>query len=213
MALNQLLNDDQFEVAALLTTLTKGYDRISMHGVRETLLDQQAESIGLALEKIWIPQQASNEIYLKMMGEALKEYKQKGITRVVFGDIFLEDVRAFREKQLKEFDMQGVFPLWGRDTNELAKEFIEQGFKAITCCVDNQSLEMRGLLVGKSTLIFLIHYLKAQILVVKMENFIHLYMMDQYLKCQSILRLVKKFCSTTGFIIVIYCRDKFVKTG
>ena len=141
LALNQILKDPQFEVVALLTTLTEDYKRISMHGVRETLLDQQAQSIGLPLEKVWIPKQASNEIYQNRMRDMLEKYKNIGINQVVFGDIFLEDVRAYREKQLTEVNMEGIFPLWGQATSELANKFVNLGFKAITCCVDNQSLD------------------------------------------------------------------------
>ena len=141
LALNQILKNNEFEVVALLTTLTEDYQRISMHGVRETLLDQQSDSIGLPLEKVWIPKQASNKIYESRMRELLEKYKKQGVNRVVFGDIFLVDVRAYREKQLAQMNMEGIFPLWGRDTDELATEFVNLSFKAITCCVDNHFLD------------------------------------------------------------------------
>lgn len=141
LALNQVLKNSEFEVVSLLTTLTEGYQRISMHGVREALLDKQAESIGIQQEKVWIPKSACNEIYESRMHEVFSKYKEQGVNRVVFGDIFLEDVRVFRENQLAQISMEGIFPLWGRDTNELATEFVSLGFKAITCCVDNHSLD------------------------------------------------------------------------
>ena len=141
LALHQLMQGSEYEVMALLTTLTEDYRRISMHGVRESLLDQQAASIGLSQEKVWIPPAADNTIYENRMLETLEKYKSLGVNRAVFGDIFLSDIREYRENQLAKAGMQALFPLWGEDTNALAGRFVNQGFKAISCCVDSQSLD------------------------------------------------------------------------
>lgn len=139
MALYELKKDDSIEVVALLTTVTRDYDRISMHGVRCELLEQQAESIGLPLEKVFISKQASNDEYEQAMRQVLEKYLALGVSAVAFGDIFLEDLRAWREEKLKEVHMEAIFPLWKRDTSELAKSFISLGFKAIVSCADSQS--------------------------------------------------------------------------
>lgn len=130
----------EFEIAAILTTLTKGFDRISMHGVRRELLEMQASALGLRSEQVWIPKRATNRKYEEQMARTLKKYKAKGIAHVIFGDLFLEDIRKYREDRLAKLDMKGVFPLWGRPTRELAGFFIEKGFKAILCCIDPKAL-------------------------------------------------------------------------
>jgi uncharacterized protein (TIGR00290 family) len=147
MALYEVLTRGQYQVAALLTTVTEDYDRISMHGVRRALLEQQAGSLGLPLEQVWISKRSSNEEYEAKMAETLDRYRQAGVTSVIFGDIFLEDLRAYREQNLAKVNMQGIFPLWKQDTNELIRRFIQSGFKAITVCVDTQSLD--GKYVGR----------------------------------------------------------------
>jgi uncharacterized protein (TIGR00290 family) len=140
LALQELGNDSQYHIAALLTTVTEGYDRISMHGVRRVLLERQAATLGLPLEIVWIPKNASNEVYEARMGQALEKYKRAGVNSVAFGDIFLEDLRQYRLEKLAQLDLQGLFPLWKRDTRQLAGAFIQAGFKAITTCVDTQTL-------------------------------------------------------------------------
>ncbi len=140
LALREILSGGRYKVAALLTTVTEGYDRISMHGVRRVLLERQAASLGLPLEKVLISNQSSNEEYESKMAATLKQYKEAGTTAVVFGDIFLEDLKEYREKNLAKLGMKGIFPLWKRDTAELMKAFIEGGFKAKTVCVDTRAL-------------------------------------------------------------------------
>ena len=108
------------EIVALLTTITEGYDRSSMHGIRRRLIEQQACSIGIPLEEVSLARVSSNEEYESRMREILERHKTKGVSRVVFGDIFLEDVRRYREDRLSSIGMKGVFPLWGKDTAELA---------------------------------------------------------------------------------------------
>jgi uncharacterized protein (TIGR00290 family) len=140
MALYEIIRSKNYQISALLTTATEDYDRISMHGVRRILLERQAAVLGFPLEKVLIPKNASNDEYESNMGQVLAKYKQAGISSVVFGDIFLEDLRKYREDNLAKLDLQGIFPLWKKDTQELARSFIGLGFKAITTCVDTQTL-------------------------------------------------------------------------
>lgn len=128
---------------ALLTTITKDYDRVSMHGVRTGLIERQAESLGIPLEKIYITKNATNSEYETNMREKLVKYSKEGIKSVVFGDIFLEDLRLYREKKLSALGMRGIFPIWKKDTKELANAFIELGFKAIITCIDTEVLDKK----------------------------------------------------------------------
>lgn len=139
-ALHEILNAGDYEIAALLTTVTGDYGRVSMHGFRETLLERQAEALGLPLVKVVIPKECTNEIYEARMGELLARYQAEGVRTVVFGDIFLEDLRAWREQKLAQAGFKALFPIWKRDSTELACSFIEQGFRAVLTCVDTQHL-------------------------------------------------------------------------
>ena len=141
MALHALQAARECRIAALLTTVTEEYDRISMHGVRRALLERQAESLGLPLHAVLIPPQCINAIYEERMKDALGLHFARGVRRVAFGDIFLEDLRAYRENNLAKIGMQALFPIWKRDTRELAREFVRQGFRAITVCVDPRVLD------------------------------------------------------------------------
>jgi uncharacterized protein (TIGR00290 family) len=141
MALHALLQQEQFRVTALLTTVTEGYERISMHGVRRELLQRQAESIGLPLHEVRIPPQCVNPIYEERMAHALRIFYDQGIRTVAFGDIFLEDLRAYREKNLSRIGMTALFPLWKRNTCELIHFFHAQRFRAIAVCIDPKVLD------------------------------------------------------------------------
>jgi uncharacterized protein (TIGR00290 family) len=141
LALHELQVRQDYEVAALLTTLTENYDRISMHGVRLLLLERQANSLGLPIEKVYISKNSSNEEYEASMTEVLQKYLTSGVSSVGFGDIFLEDLRKYREDHLSKIGMKAVFPIWKRDTTELAHEFIDLGFKAVITCVDSNILD------------------------------------------------------------------------
>ena len=143
MALYELQRTHSYEVSALLTTITEDYERISMHGVRRILLERQADSLGLSLEKVFISKNASNEEYESKMQEVLTKYRATGVSSVVFGDIFLEDLRKYREDNLSKVDMKGIFPIWKRDTTELAHTFIDLGFKAVVTCVDSKVLDKK----------------------------------------------------------------------
>ena len=140
MALHALLRNPEFEVVALLTTVTETYDRISMHGVRRALLHRQAESIGLPVEEVAIPPNCPNSVYEERMGESIRHFRERGIRHVGFGDIFLEDLRAYRESKLIGAEMTAVFPIWKVDTRELTARFLRDKFRAVTVCIDPRKL-------------------------------------------------------------------------
>jgi uncharacterized protein (TIGR00290 family) len=154
MALQTLLKQKQFSVVALLTTVTEGRvpgfvlanpgsteDRIAMHGVRRELLRHQADSLRLPLHEVFIPPQCVNPVYEARMEEALRFFHNQGVRKVAFGDIFLEDLRAYREKNLARIGMTALFPIWKRDTRELIRHFHQQRFRAIAACVDSKILD------------------------------------------------------------------------
>lgn len=134
--LNKVLQEGDYEVKYLLTTLNGSFGRISMHGVRETLLNQQAESIGIPLLKVFV-HEGSNAEYEKQMEAALLKAKAEGIEHVIFGDIFLEDLRAYRENNLSKVGMKAVFPLWKIDTTFLISDFIKHNFRTVLCCTND----------------------------------------------------------------------------
>jgi len=142
MCLRALKNDPKYQVVSLLTTVTEGYDRISMHGVRRCLLEQQAKALGLPLHQVVIPQQCSNADYEAAMRAALTHFQSQGVTGCAFGDLFLEDVRDYRERNLARIGMAAVFPLWGRQPTVLVEEFIALGFKARVVCLDPKAFNI-----------------------------------------------------------------------
>jgi uncharacterized protein (TIGR00290 family) len=135
------------KVAALLTTITRDFDRISMHGVRSVLLERQAESLEIPLHKIFISKGAGNEEYERETKEALETFRARGVDSAVFGDLFLEDIRAYRERLLAPLGMKGLYPVWGRDTSKLIRDFLARGFKTAVVCVDPAKLS--GGFVGR----------------------------------------------------------------
>jgi uncharacterized protein (TIGR00290 family) len=137
LALNRIVQDDRYDVIALLTTCNEHFQRVSMHGVRLELLERQAKSIALPLEKIFVGQHSSNEEYQQKMSACLLAYREQGATACVFGDIFLEDLKQWREQHLALVGMRGIFPLWKIDSRELAREFIALGFGSVLCCVND----------------------------------------------------------------------------
>ena len=141
LALAELLADDTRSVAALLTTVTEGYDRVSMHGVRLTLLRRQADALGVPLHVVTIPQNATNAVYEARMEAAFEQFRAFGVTTIAFGDLFLLDVRRYREEWLAHAGMTPIFPLWHRDTRDLARQFIDQGYTAVLTCVDTRVLD------------------------------------------------------------------------
>lgn len=141
VALYELQKSPEWRVTALLTTVTRDYDRISMHGVRAQLLERQAAALGLPVERVEIGIGASNDSYEAAMGAALARQHAAGTETIAFGDLFLEDIRAYREAMLLPHGMRGIFPVWGRDTRAFAEDFIAAGFKAVLVCVDPRALD------------------------------------------------------------------------
>lgn len=143
LALRAVLADPSLKVEALLTTVTREYDRISVHGVRRSLLHAQVHALGLPLLEMEIPASCDNATYEAALAAALRTARARNhsLHRCVFGDLFLEDVRRYREERLAPLGMQPIFPLWGRDTRELARVFIDDGFRAVVVCVDTTLLD------------------------------------------------------------------------
>ncbi|MER3415525.1 MAG: ATP-binding protein [Gemmataceae bacterium] len=139
----QALVHGGYSVATLVTTVTAGYERISMHGVRRQLLLAQAESLGLPVHEVRIPAEATNVQYEAAMLEALEQLGRAGIRMMAFGDIFLSDIRAYRERLLQRAGWQALFPIWQRSSEGLAEAFLAAGFRAILVCVDLQILDAR----------------------------------------------------------------------
>jgi uncharacterized protein (TIGR00290 family) len=129
------------EPEALITTVTATYERVSMHGVRRELVARQAEALGIPLVEVVIPPACVNEVYETKMAAAFAAPPLAGIDVVAFGDLFLEGVRAYREERLAARGRRGLFPLWERDTEELAREFIRDGFEAVVVCLDPRALD------------------------------------------------------------------------
>ncbi len=135
------LREEQIEPEALITTVTDEYERISMHGVRRELLARQADAAGVPLVEVRIPPACVNEVYEARMADAFASPPLSGVEAVAFGDLFLEDIRAYRETRLTAAGKRGLFPLWDRDTGMLAHEFVAAGFQAILVCVDPRALD------------------------------------------------------------------------
>jgi uncharacterized protein (TIGR00290 family) len=139
-ALHTVRSEGKFDVVGLLTTVTGTFDRVSMHGVRSSVLDAQAEALRLPVETVVLPYPCPNSVYEAKMGEAMARLAARGVTHVVFGDLFLEDVRAYRESKMEGTGMTPLFPLWGRETRRLAEEMIAGGLEATLVCVDPRHL-------------------------------------------------------------------------
>lgn len=141
LALHALQQSGAWRVETLITTVTDAYDRVSMHGVRRALARDQAAAIGIPLVEVVVPPQSSNKIYERAMGEAFDRLHEDGVRRVAFGDIFLEDLREYRERQLAASELECLFPLWKQPTAALARSFIRDGFEAVTVCIDPAALD------------------------------------------------------------------------
>jgi uncharacterized protein (TIGR00290 family) len=140
LALHRLRQDDRYEIVSLLTTCNEHFQRVSMHGVRLELLDAQAEAIGLPLEKIFVSQRSSNEEYQRKMSTCLLAHQARGVAACAFGDIFLEDLKRWREDNLAQAGLRGVFPIWKNDSRELIREFFALGFGTVICCANDAYL-------------------------------------------------------------------------
>ena len=141
LALHKVQEEGRFEVVALLTTLNEKYNRISMHGVQAELLEQQAQRLGIPLKKILLPEMADMETYSRIMKQETEYWEVKGVSVFLFGDLFLEDIRAYREKQLNGSSIRPEFPIWLYDTQKAARDFIRLGYKAILTSVDASKLD------------------------------------------------------------------------
>jgi len=140
LALWAVVRSNEYQVESLVTTCTLGFRRISMHGVRCSLLHQQATAIGLPVKKVFIPKHCQNVTYEHGMKSALQAFQTVGITKVVFGDLFLADIRHYRDQMLSSICMTSLYPLWEQDTRELAESFIVQGFQGVLVCIDPRVL-------------------------------------------------------------------------
>ncbi|HUN44179.1 MAG TPA: hypothetical protein VMU81_28135 [Acetobacteraceae bacterium] len=140
-ALTEMRRSGMAEIVGVLTTLNEAYDRVAMHGVRNSLLDRQTAALGLPCLKVPLPNPCPMAAYEARMAEASATMKAQGVNHVVFGDLFLEDVRAYREANLARVGMTGLFPLWGRDTRALAEEMIAEGLVAYVACLDPKKLD------------------------------------------------------------------------
>lgn len=141
LSLYKILQNDQYRVCTLLTNVSSTHDRISMHGVRRSLLHAQADAVGIPLQTIELSDQPSMAVYEQAMQLKVVELKSDGYTTAIFGDIFLEDLKLYREKKLAAEDMQCVFPLWKMDTREVMEEFLALGFKSVIVCVNEEFLD------------------------------------------------------------------------
>lgn len=140
LALYKILQQKEYQIEKIITNVNKDYQRVSMHGLHESLLDAQAKSIGIPLEKIEFPADVTMDLYNQKMKEKTADLKSSGLNHAVFGDIFLEDLRNYRDSKLQEVGITGVYPLWKQDTKTLLREFLALGFKTITVCVNAKVL-------------------------------------------------------------------------
>jgi uncharacterized protein (TIGR00290 family) len=142
-SLHTLRQGSEYEVVALLTTVNQEFNRVAMHAVRESLLEAQAAALGLPLVKVAIPSPCPNVVYERAMAQAMERARAEGIDRVAFGDLFLEDIRKYREEKLAEVGMHPVFPIWGLETRALAHEMVRSGLRALVTCVNPKLLDAR----------------------------------------------------------------------
>lgn len=141
LALHYLLQQNDLEIDCLLTTVNSHYNRVSMHGLRKKVLEAQADAVGIPLDILEVPETPSMEEYNILMKNKINQLKAAGYTQTVFGDIFLEDLKQYREKMLSPYRIKAIFPLWKKDTKALIHEFLKLGFKAVIICINNSKLE------------------------------------------------------------------------
>lgn len=141
LALYKIQNNPDVEVDSLLVTLTEGFNRVSIHGVRYELLKLQSKSLGIPLREVWLPQDCPDGKYQETMGKAIANMKEDGVDHIVFGDIHLQDVRQYREELLLASGISPLFPLWGLPVENISREFVDLGFKSVLTCVDLDRLD------------------------------------------------------------------------
>ena len=143
IALFQMLRQDTYSIERLLTTVDKNSSRIAVHGVRQELLQQQVQRIGIPLTILEMPSKPDMETYNRLMQKQMLAFREEGFTHTAFGDIFLEDLKLYRQNEMKKAGFESIFPLWKGDTQQLASQFLKDGFKAITVCVDSAVLDRK----------------------------------------------------------------------
>lgn len=161
LALYHLLPQNHLEIDRLLTTVNSHYNRVSMHGLPREVLEAQAAQTGIPLDILEVPENPSMEQYNGLMRDKIKQLKAAGYTQTVFGDIFLEDLKQYREQMLSKYDIKAIFPLWKRDTKDLIHEFLELGFRAVIVCINNSKLDESFL--GKELSLELINQLPEDV--------------------------------------------------
>jgi len=139
-ALHQVRTEGRVEVVGLLTTLNEENDRIAMHGVRKELLQMQLDALGLPAEMVMLPMPCDNETYRQRVGLTVEKLRERGVKQVVFGDLFLEGIRQYREEQMQGSGLDPIFPLWQRDTGQLCRDMVNSGLQAVVTCVDQRVL-------------------------------------------------------------------------
>lgn len=141
LALYHLLRNPVYSVEKLVTSINKDLDRVTIHGLRRSMMEKQLNALSLPVKTIELPENTSMETYNQLMKETVEGLKSEGFTTAAFGDIFLEDLKKYREEQLSRVGMKAVFPLWKRNTREIMTEFLDLGFKSIVVCCNNKVLD------------------------------------------------------------------------
>lgn len=135
-ALYQLLKSDEYEVLNLHTVFDADLKRVGLHGVPEHLIEAQAEALGFPLRKVYLPKDSSHDSYEAVIRDFSLSQKAEGINHIMYGDIFLEDLKAYRDKQLDSAGMKGIYPIWQRSTDQLVRQFIHDGFRTVVCAAN-----------------------------------------------------------------------------
>lgn len=141
LALQKLIADSRYQVEGLFSTISKVDHRLPIHEVKEALLSKQAAALGFPLTTIAIPQHPSNAVYEQKLAAYFSLLKEKGITTIVYADLFLEDIRSYRDELIQRHGMNGLYPLWGNNTGDVGQSFVEQGFEAIVTTIDTEKME------------------------------------------------------------------------
>jgi uncharacterized protein (TIGR00290 family) len=161
LALHKILESRQFDACSLHTTFNEDTKRVGLHGIRQSLIEQQAESLGITLDKILISSSEDHLSYETAMRDYYKNLATKGVKKVMFGDIFLEDLKAYREKMLEAYGMEGIFPLWKSRSRSVAIQFIEAGFKGLVCSANSNYFDRQ--IVGNNYDLNFINSLPAEV--------------------------------------------------
>jgi len=140
-ALHQVREHGQFEIVGLLITFNEENDRVAMHGVRRQLVQQQMQALALPAEMVMLPMPCGDETYRQRVGQCVERLRDRGVKQIIFGDLYLEDIRRYREEQMRGTGIEPIFPLWQRNTRQLARDMVDSGLQAVVTCVDQRQLE------------------------------------------------------------------------